>query len=67
MNVVVKIPQKSIDSCLQMGWDEDEIKDLFQQYLYELVNQGYDQFQINFETWLQDLDEEEDLQDLENN
>ena len=59
MQVLVTIPKNIINKCLQNGWEEQEIKVLFSEYLSQVTQDDYNQFEFNFETWLEDLDEEE--------
>jgi len=59
MQVTITIPHNIINRCLANGWSEDETRVLFVKYLDAITNDDYNQFEINFETWLEDLDEEE--------
>ena len=59
MTIEIKIPQNIINKCTECGWGEQEIKVHFASYLSEVMNHPYGHFEQDFETWLQDLDEEE--------
>ena len=59
MTIEIKIPQDIINKCTECGWGEQEIKVHFASYLSEVMNHPYNHFQQDFQTWLQDLDEEE--------
>ena len=58
MIVEVNIPRNIINTCRECGWDEEETKKYFSQYLDEVINHPYGQFEIDFEMWLEDLVEE---------
>ena len=58
MTMEIKIPQNIINKCTECGWGEQEIKVHFATYLSEVMNHPYGHFEQDFETWLQDLDEE---------
>jgi len=59
MTIEIKIPQNIINKCTECGWGEQEIKVHFATYLSEVMNHPYGHFEQDFETWLEDLDEEE--------
>ena len=64
MTIEIKIPQDIINKCTECGWGEQEIKVHFASYLSEVMNHPYNHFQQDFQTWLEDLDEEEVAQGL---
>lgn len=63
MQVTITIPQNIINTCQECGWEEQEIAILFKAFLNRVVEHPYNQFEIDFEGWLEDQDEEE-LEDL---
>ena len=58
MTIEIKIPQNIINKCTECGWGEQEIKVHFATYLSEVMNHPYGHFEQDFQTWLQDLDED---------
>ena len=58
MQVQITIPQNIINTCKECGWDEQEIKQHFSNYLSQVINHPYGQFELDFGMWLEDLDEE---------
>ena len=54
MEVTIKIPEFIINLCKECGFDEKQTQKLFRGYINEISNDGYGQFNTNFEDWLQD-------------
>ena len=59
MVIQIGIPQQIINTCIERGWDELEIKEYFSRYVRGVVNDIDGQFEQDFGVWLEDLVEEE--------
>ena len=61
MVIQIRIPQSIINTCKECGWDELETKEYFSRYMDEVMNDPYKQFEQDFQIWLEDQDEEENI------
>ena len=59
MVIQIGIPQQIINTCIERGWDELEIKEYFSRYVRGLVNDSKDNLEQGFKEWLEGLVEEE--------
>ena len=59
MVIQIGIPQQIINTCIERGWEELEIKEYFSRYVRGVVNDIDGQFEQDFGVWLEDLVEEE--------
>ncbi len=59
MQVTITIPQNIIDQCAECGWNETQTKAVFQEFVSALMDNGYGQFETDFDIWLNDLDDSE--------
>jgi hypothetical protein len=61
MNIVIEIPNHIISFCKDMGFENDQIKSLFYQFI--INNMGHEQHPdlnfIDFDVWLHELGEDE--------
>jgi hypothetical protein len=64
MQVTINIPEGIIRTCLECGWNEEQTKKVFVEYLGEITQHPYNQFEINFDEWINDEDNEEFLNNL---
>ena len=53
MKVEITIPQSIINTCKECGWDEQQTKPIFLAYLNEITVHPYNQFEIDFENWIE--------------
>ena len=59
MVVQIGIPQSIINTCIDCGWDELEIKEYFSRYMREVMNDQHGHFEQDFKIWLEDMVEGE--------
>ena len=64
MQVTINIPEGIIQTCKECGWNEEQTKKVFSEYLGEITQHPYNQFEINFDEWINDEDNEEFLENL---
>lgn len=59
MTIQVKVPQNLIDACIKKGWSSFETQNNFKRYISEVMNDNQGDFEQDFSTWLEDLNEED--------
>ena len=59
MTIQVKVPQNLIDACTKKGWSSFETQNNFKRYISEVMNDNQGDFEQDFSTWLEDLNEED--------
>jgi hypothetical protein len=64
MQVTVNIPEGIIRTCSKCGWNEKQTKEVFVEYLQEVTSHLYNQFEIDFDNWINDEDTQEFLNNL---
>jgi hypothetical protein len=64
MQVTINIPEGIIQTCKECEWNEEQTKKVFVEYLREITQHPYNQFEINFDEWINDEDNEEFLENL---
>jgi hypothetical protein len=57
MKVIIEIPQNIIKLCLDNDFEEKTIQVLFQTFLKKITQDSYNQFETEFDNWLQDIDD----------
>lgn len=65
MTISIDIPDNIYVTLNELGLTKPKITNVFRAYLNELMEDGYGQFQIDFDNWLQDLSDEE-FTDIQN-
>jgi len=61
MVIQIRIPQSIINTCNECGWNELKTKEYFSRYMREVMEDPYGQFEQDFQVWLEDLDEKEEV------
>jgi hypothetical protein len=56
MKVEITIPSSIVNTCVGCGWNEKQTEAVFLSYLNEITSHPYNQFEIDFENWIQDED-----------
>lgn len=64
MQVTINIPEGIIQTCKECGWNEEQTKKVFVEYLQEVTSHLYNQFEIDFDNWINDEDTQEFLDNL---
>jgi hypothetical protein len=61
IKVEVDIPEKIVQTCLECGFNEEQTKKVYLHYLGVIVKHPYNQFEIDFENWLNEDCEDDDV------
>jgi hypothetical protein len=64
MQVTINIPEGIIRTCSKCGWNKEQTKKVFVEYLQEVTSHLYNQFEIDFDNWINDEDTQEFLDNL---
>jgi hypothetical protein len=64
MQITIKIPERIIQLCKECGWDEEQTKKVFIEYLGDIFENPYNHFEIDFDNWVNDEDNQEFLENL---
>ena len=59
MQIQINIPQSIIDTCKECELSENQTKELFCRYIREVMNDPYNQFQNDFDNWINSDDGED--------
>ncbi len=59
MKVIIEIPQNIVKLGLDNNFEEKTIQALFQAFFEEITQDSYNQFETDFDNWLQDIEDEE--------
>ena len=59
MQILINIPQSIIDTCKECELNENQTKELFSRYMREVMNDPYNQFQNDFDNWINSDDGED--------
>ena len=64
MVIQVRIPQSIINTCKECELNENQTKELFSRYLREIMNDCYNQFQNDFDNWINSDDGEDVISEI---
>jgi hypothetical protein len=64
MQVTINIPEGIIRTCKECEWNEEQTKKVFLEYIQAITHHPYNQFEVDFDEWLNDEDNEEFLENL---
>ena len=59
MTIKVDAPDNIVTILEQCGYTQPECENIFKTFLVELISDMYGQFEINFDAWLNEKEEEE--------
>jgi hypothetical protein len=59
MTIKVDVPENILTVLEQCGYTQPECENIFKTFLVELMSDMYGQFEIDFDIWLNEKEEEE--------
>lgn len=59
MDIKISIPENIVSQLKECGYSKTQSANIFKTFLIEMMSDMYGQFEMDFDTWLQDQEEEE--------
>jgi hypothetical protein len=59
MTIKIDIPENIVTTLNECGYSKPQTANIFKTYLTEVMSDMYGQFEINFDAWLEEQEEEE--------